>query len=203
MDSPLDNATLNRLYAEHFENPDVCFCGNDQVRVELLNGVSLFYIFADGQSNKSLYRESRERFNRSVFDVIVFNEGNGPPYDFEEKLEGDLSAMQHTEKPVILLRTWWERYFRYLDDQNKIGNLTAKHPNLLYVNAARKYSKYQSEDTEAFIALKEGGSKYWGHFAQPGVPEHYAMDILHLIDVVTTVQQHPLNRAEAEEQREH
>ena len=116
-----------------------------------------------------------------------YNTSNGPPYDFEAKLEGDLSAMQHTEKPLILLRTWWEKDFRYLGDQNKIGNLTAKYPNLIYIETYKKYSKYMDDDPATWIELKEG-QKYWGHFAQPGIPEHYSLDMLHLIDVVTTLQ---------------
>eukprot|EP01084_Bolivina_argentea_P080656 146072_1 len=136
----LSNATIYAMYERENVEHGIYHCTVDYLHVELANDCSIYYIFSNRQEQKSLYNETKAQWNIRSFDLIIFNLGNGPPYSLDA-LEYDLVKLQHTKKPIVFHRTWYELYERYLIwvekrlvlDWDKINNLRKRYPFLIYI----------------------------------------------------------------------
>lgn len=203
-DLRLNEEFLDYLYQTQFVDKNICLCATDYLHVELINNVSIYYIFANG-GPKSIHNQTVkmvETLKLNVaslnFDLIAFNVGNSPPLNMDihhlDVLEKDLIELNHINKPIIFHRSWYELYHRYLIqnsgqqfimDMNKIKALRTRFPYLIYISSYRRYkSLLPPYFNDGFFGhWKE--SKTYGHFCNPGAPDHYALALLHLIDVLT------------------
>ena len=196
----LKNSFLHDIFRTQFTNLGVCRCYYQHATFELFNNVTLHYITAHDDANKSVFESVKEfKIDNIDFDVIVFNTGNPPHYVVADMLLYDLINLRHTEKPFIWHSAWWVNQVRAnrSDSNRKVREanetielimkglqpLRDKFPNLLYISSRRRR---RLMNVDLIHALCERDT-FPCHFCNPGLPEHHAINLLHLIDVVTSV----------------
>ena len=196
----LNHSMINEIYQTQFLDHDIQVCSTEFLEIEMMNNVNIYYIFAN-KGIKSIFNQTLElkrehnltTLNITNFDIILFNLGNSPPLNMDlNVLEYDLIHLNHTKKPIIFHRAWYEMYFRYLIhlknqefivDLDKVNKLRNKFPYLIYISTYWRYHRLVSLDL--FSKMKE--TQTYGHFCNPGLPDHYALSLLHLINVMTTL----------------
>eukprot|EP01084_Bolivina_argentea_P120743 214068_1 len=137
---------------------------------------------------------------KKEFDIIVFNVGNEPAYQFETDLfYHDLEQLNHLNKPVLMVSPWWDWFKNehelIMDNKTFINQLYEKYPNLIWINYYKRHHlkliKYDNEVDRHYgkyrWILSEG--EPWGHFCQPGVVEHYIVALTELINLLLTLYQ--------------
>jgi len=177
--------TKVRWQQEMVDN-NVCGCNDDAVHIQLADGSNLFYIFSNLQANKSMesavkqWRDSGVEAAFLDFDVIVFNLGNGPHYDFG-RLVKDVRNLDHSDRPVIFVgdsMSLQDYEFRLaMRPVGGLANARRTLPNLLILSEIERIRKVDSPPM-----MK-------GHYCQPGVPAHHALSLLHLTNLLTELRE--------------
>ena len=203
MGSNIKNCESKSLYMQFQDKSRIFFRFNhwekDKRMQTTIKSVNEFI-----KSNAAAFREFDDNasyLNEYVvrnLDLIVFNVGNYPKYNIEKHLFNDLKALNHFDKPIILLSTWWnccgdELPFVFRNDE-LLNKLYEDYPNLIVLNLFRRNTKKLlrwNETLEPFHydkyrwILAEGEPE--GHMCQPGVPEHHILALTELINLLIEI----------------
>eukprot|EP01084_Bolivina_argentea_P286995 492414_1 len=128
-------------------------------------------------------------------DIIIFNIGNRPVYDFYNDLMKDLEYINHLNKPVLFLGQWYDWFLQEqpLDYGNStfLRNLERKYPNLIFINLYGRNHEKLFQWNETLTPFHYGKYRWIiaegepdGHLCQPGVPEHHTLAMTELINLL-------------------
>ena len=193
---------VEQFWKEQLVDNNVCGCDDSSLHLELADGSNIFYSFQHPEENKSMratvseLRESGMDAAFEGFDVIIFNLGNHPWYDFSTEFPADLEYLNHSDKPVIFIadghpfKTLIRAMGKGLKYKQKgNGDLRVKRgcrlirnvfPNLLLLSERDRIERHVDGEAVPLIG---------GHYCMPGVPSHHALSLLHLTNLLIEMNQ--------------
>eukprot|EP01083_Nonionella_stella_P092621 259321_1 len=218
---PLNATTL----AKNREDKNIAVCSGQRLHVQYKDGSTLYYHFnhighmehnitmstmvqesiehvaRNQRLNEAELYEAQHVLNSGGLDVIVFNIGNHPWYDWENNLENDLRALNHSNKFVLFLSEWWDRAYstkplKYYASSRR--SFDEKYPNVIWIDLMKrntlkmlKWRKRMRDFGKEQSMVCETSDHHTAHLCLPGAPDHHTLEIIELINLLRHV---PLDR---------
>ena len=104
-------------------------------------------------------------------DIIAFNVGNNPPYNYQLNFENDIQELNFTQKPIIFMSKWF----------HSESNDLQKYQNVVHVDWNKRFGQLND-----FGILNDFKADR-GHWCSPGVPDHAVFALNNLINLLTVI----------------
>jgi hypothetical protein len=196
----LSASIMHRLIYEQLEQKKIMSCHSDQLAIRFYGRSHLLFHFANKQPNKSLAEHHIEQFLRQEskfveeeiqkfldFDILIFNPGNQPMYDYQKHFAQDLRIMNLEHKPVIWSNGWYGGLHVL-----PVHEFFVQHPNVLWIDFRFRirhklwiYDGMNLSTSNVRYLLENGGLP--SHYCQPGITEHMTLALFEVINLLTAI----------------
>eukprot|EP01084_Bolivina_argentea_P302684 522494_1 len=202
VDKNIKFCTTKLLHVEYTDMSNLYFHFNHHKikRIQTMIADSIRHIESNVYINETRRKKHINILENGQLDIIIFNVGNMPWYDFEKYLETDLKLLNHSNKFVILLSEWWTRASitqPLMFNETFLKEFEIKYPNVIWLDLWRRNTlklikwKYGVGFGKQRSIVRENVQPRVNHFCLPGVPDHHMIELIELINLLQHI--HSLN----------